>query len=73
MGMRNRMKMRTNVDTIKFRKGIRRILDTYLKQQEEINFATNNTPEIDETLHQELITTAIELAIKAINTNKELK
>lgn len=45
---------------------------TYLKQQANISFADNNTPEIDETLHQELISTAIDLAVKAIQVNSEI-
>jgi hypothetical protein len=45
---------------------------TYLKQQDNISFDSNNTPEIDETLHQELISTAIDLAVKAIQVNTEI-
>lgn len=45
---------------------------TYLKQQTNISFADNNTPEIDETLHQELISTAIDLAVKSIQVNSEI-
>jgi hypothetical protein len=45
---------------------------TYLKQQDNISFSTNNTPEIDDTLHQEIISTAIDLTVKAVQVNKEI-